>query len=430
MNKTLAVTLSLAVMIPAVLLAAVKDKPPRNKSATIKYISSSIESNDVRQFKLFLRQARSGDPHSQRVTASHYDLGLGTKKNLKKAKYWYRKSAEQGNAEAQYELGYILAKGSAGPKDAVESQKWLCAAWAYKFMNRSYPCAAAIKKKMEMQKLTMAAAKLRSQNRNVEATELLRQAAEADYGPAQFFYAQTMKKNDGKSVDWKRACDWIERSEKNHFSKAAFFLGICHVTGEWHKQDYIVARHMFENAARFGDAGALRELGILYIDGNGAEKNPPYGKMLSWIGLVMKNAKAIKINVKADGRRIPTAEDALTWLKQGVELGDAASEWLYGNAFYEGYGVDKNLAKAHEWILKAATQGVKLAMNQIAAFYKYGVGTEQNVDLAYAWSMVSARLGSAKARQSNKAADVSSSISPEAHLLAESLYEKYFRNRV
>ena len=430
MNKITVGALSALALVSVGSVVAIEARPLTGLFIADQTLDAAFKKDDVRQFKIFLRQARAGDPHSQRVVASSYEMGFGIKKDMAKAKYWYRKSAEQGNAEAQYELGYILANGIAGPKDTVESQRWLCAAYAQEFRVNSYPCVAAIKKKIEMHKLTKAADKLWSQNRKAEATEMWRQAAEADYGPAQYIYALQLRKSDGQTLDWKRACDWIERSDNNHYIKAAVFLGKCHSSGEWRKQDWIVARRMFEKAALHGDASSLRELGTLYIDGRGVVKNPPHGQMLSWIGLVMQNAKAIKINLNNIGRRIPTAEDALAWLKEGVELGDAASEWLYGNAFHDGYGTGKNLVKAYEWIFKAATHRLGMAMNQLAILYMQGVGVEQNTDMAYAWGMVSARLGNAKARQSIEAAEELSSISQNAHRLADALYEKYFRSRV
>ena len=37
---------------------------------------------------------------------------------------WYRKAAEQGNAKAQYNLGWMYANGLGVAKDEVEAYKW------------------------------------------------------------------------------------------------------------------------------------------------------------------------------------------------------------------------------------------------------------------------------------------------------------------
>lgn len=45
-------------------------------------------------------------------------------KNYTEAAEWYRKAAEQGNAEAQYSLGDCYMAGIGVTKDATEAVKW------------------------------------------------------------------------------------------------------------------------------------------------------------------------------------------------------------------------------------------------------------------------------------------------------------------
>ncbi|MCC8020790.1 MAG: sel1 repeat family protein, partial [Akkermansia sp.] len=40
-----------------------------------------------------------------------YENGYGVERDMKEAAHWYRKAAEQGNAEAQYRLGVCYANG-------------------------------------------------------------------------------------------------------------------------------------------------------------------------------------------------------------------------------------------------------------------------------------------------------------------------------
>lgn len=54
-----------------------------------------------------------------------YAEGEGVPKDAAKAAVkWYRKAADQGLAEAQYNLGMMCALGEGAPKDAVEAYKW------------------------------------------------------------------------------------------------------------------------------------------------------------------------------------------------------------------------------------------------------------------------------------------------------------------
>jgi hypothetical protein len=53
-----------------------------------------------------------------------YEKGWGVPKDFKLAVKWYRKSAEQGNAKAQSNLGVMYEKGWGVPKDYVLAYMW------------------------------------------------------------------------------------------------------------------------------------------------------------------------------------------------------------------------------------------------------------------------------------------------------------------
>ena len=47
------------------------------------------------------------------------------KQDYNKAFYWYNKAAENGNAEAQFYLGYYYAKGLSVTKDMQKAHYWM-----------------------------------------------------------------------------------------------------------------------------------------------------------------------------------------------------------------------------------------------------------------------------------------------------------------
>lgn len=63
-------------------------------------------------------------PKSQFRLGSLYYNGDVVERNLEKAKYWFEKSAEQGNAEAQNNLGYIYFYGKGVEIDYEEAFYW------------------------------------------------------------------------------------------------------------------------------------------------------------------------------------------------------------------------------------------------------------------------------------------------------------------
>lgn len=53
-----------------------------------------------------------------------YEKGQGVTQNYAEATNWYRKSAEQGDAESQLILGFMYEKGLGVRKDLNEAEKW------------------------------------------------------------------------------------------------------------------------------------------------------------------------------------------------------------------------------------------------------------------------------------------------------------------
>jgi len=64
------------------------------------------------------------------LAEAQYNLGLmckkgeGTSQDYKEAIKWFTKAAEQGHASAQYNLGLMYKKGDGAPQDYKEAIKW------------------------------------------------------------------------------------------------------------------------------------------------------------------------------------------------------------------------------------------------------------------------------------------------------------------
>jgi hypothetical protein len=68
--------------------------------------------------------AQKGDPGSQNRLATLYEHGKGVKSNPQAAFAWYQKAAFQGLAEAQYNLGRLLAYGDV-ERNLALAKYWL-----------------------------------------------------------------------------------------------------------------------------------------------------------------------------------------------------------------------------------------------------------------------------------------------------------------
>ena len=70
------------------------------------------------------RAAQQGDADAQYNLGWIYAKGEGVPKNDAEAVAWYRRAAEQGYADAQYNLGWMYAKGEGVPKNDVDAYFW------------------------------------------------------------------------------------------------------------------------------------------------------------------------------------------------------------------------------------------------------------------------------------------------------------------
>ena len=112
----LAVMLPLA--LPAMALASPQDDYEKGEAA--------YDAQDYPEAVRWYRQAaEQGDASAQTNLGFMYDRGLGVAQNYAEAVRWYRKAAEQGIAKAQSNLGFMYQQGRGVKRDYVQAHKWL-----------------------------------------------------------------------------------------------------------------------------------------------------------------------------------------------------------------------------------------------------------------------------------------------------------------
>ena len=79
--------------------------------------------------KEWLPISEQGDAEAQFNLAGMYAKGYGVMIDDKEAIYWYKKSAEQGYAKAQYNLGVMYLIGNGVNKSLSDAKHWLSLAY-------------------------------------------------------------------------------------------------------------------------------------------------------------------------------------------------------------------------------------------------------------------------------------------------------------
>jgi TPR repeat protein len=72
----------------------------------------------------YRKAAEQGDANRQDGLASMYSHGRGVPQDYAEAVRWYRKAADHGYAKAQYNLGNMYYYGRGVPPDRAEAERW------------------------------------------------------------------------------------------------------------------------------------------------------------------------------------------------------------------------------------------------------------------------------------------------------------------
>jgi hypothetical protein len=117
--------------------------------------------------KDFRASAEQGDAEAQYNLALIYDHGIGVENDDAEALKWYRQAAEQGHAKAQYNLGMMYYFGKGVPQDKATGYQWVILA-ADRGEQVAKDAMAALAKNISNEQITSAraAAKVWSQAHN------------------------------------------------------------------------------------------------------------------------------------------------------------------------------------------------------------------------------------------------------------------------
>ena len=186
----------------------------------------------------------------------HYD-----KKNYTEAVKWYRKAAEQGNTQAQFNLGYSYEFGQGVTQDYDEAVKW-------------YRKAAEQGHARGQCNLGYCYEKGEGVTKNItEAVKWYRKAAEQGHAIAQNNLGNCYRNGNGVTQDYYEAVKWYRKAAEQAEPYAQNNLGICYYNGEGVTQNYNEAVKWYRKAAEQGHAGAQNNLGVCYENGYGVTKS-------------------------------------------------------------------------------------------------------------------------------------------------------------
>ena len=100
----------------------------------------------------------------------------------------------------------------------------------------------------ELEMLVAQASQLYDQQQFEQSTELLRQAAERSYAPAQTYYGRILKMGTGTPQDLPGAVKWYRKAAAQKYPYAYFELAICYQNGYGVERDLDQAESWYRKA--------------------------------------------------------------------------------------------------------------------------------------------------------------------------------------
>ena len=222
------------------------------------------------------------------------DTHQGVPQDHTQAAAWYRKVAEQGDAEAQYNLGFLYHKGQGVPQDYARAATWY------------------------------------------------RKAAEQGDADAQFNLGRLYYHGHGVPQDDTQSDFWYRKAAEQGNAEAQYLLGLTYTLGDDVPQDYTQAAAWYRKAAEQGVAGAQFKLGLSYKDGRGVPQDDTQSAF---------------------------------WFRKAAEQGDAEAQLLLGLSYYLGLGVPQDFAQAYFWLDLAIAGKLNASNTEQAAKFRVKIAS-------------------------------------------------------
>lgn len=335
------------------LLSLVRERAEAGEPSAIETMAAWYESRDPAQAARWYEKLAAARPDDPRPPFRLGELYEGLRQNAKAFTH-FRRAAELGLAEAQYNLGFFYAVGGHGvTKDEAEAVRW----W--------------------------------------------RKAAEQGHADSRNLLAQSYLDGDGVDKDEAEAVRQWRIAAGQGDLRALNSLANAYYSGQGVKEDKAEAVRLYRAAAERGGGHAQHVLGILYKNGDGVEKN--MAEAVKWWRLAVANGEHLALNGLAmalfvgDGVPADPAEALRLW-RQSADWDDYARDKL-GVAYAEGKGVEKDMAEAVKWWRQAAAGGFGPAQHSLGDAYAAGDGVEQDMGQAVKWWREAAARGQHGARK-------------------------------
>ncbi len=198
--------------------------------------------------------------------------------------------------------------------------------------------------------------------------------------------------------EYSQAFKYAEKGASFKHINSLYSLGYLYVNGEGIDTNPKKGMEYLLSAADMGDVRSMYYLGDIYRWGIGTEENVSkaveYFARAAELGHANSLVSLGQIYLYGSGSVAPDIQRAFSLLNKAVELGNEEANYLLGNTYYLGLGVNKDLSKAVRYLTRAARAGFPDAFAILGIIYDSGEFTEKDPAKAFAYFARAAELGS------------------------------------
>lgn len=372
-----------------------------------------------------LAKAETGDASAQYAVGNAYHLGLGVPKSLPLAMRWYLKAAAQGHVDAQVNLGIVFVHdlgAAGGTRNPVQARYWfkraaeLGDAQAMAYLARIYLEGDGVPPNP------------------ARACDWLQRAGEQGYVDAYNELGVLLDSGRlGGAPDHAGAAAAYDRGARLGDMRAQYNLANCYLAGRGVEPNPALAAQWYRAAADQGLGEAQHTLATLLARGvEGVERDP--GQALKWLakaadkGIAQAQYELAKQLRAGDGIAADPLQamhyyheaadqghaDAMFSLALMLEVGagldraypERAAGWYqrlaqrhgHGGAAHnlgillaQGKGLPKDAGAARELFELAVSLGADEAMHSLALLLVRGEGSAQDIVEGAKWAILALR---------------------------------------
>ncbi|KAK8842215.1 hypothetical protein M9Y10_026446 [Tritrichomonas musculus] len=177
-------------------------------------------------------------------------------------------------------------------------------------------------------------------------------------------------------------------------SEALVNLGNLYYDGLGVERNYSKAKEYYELSAKQNNSSALFNLGSLYANGHGVEQN--YSKAKEYYELSAKQNNSYALvnlgNLYYNGHGVEqNYSQAKEYYELSAKQNNSDALVNLGNLYENGLGVERNYSKAREYYELSAKQNNSSALFSLGNLYANGHGVEQNYSKAKEYYELSAK---------------------------------------